>query len=184
MKLKYITPIVMLCLLWTMSCNGKKTQDEVAEEAAYLGPDTQAFYERTEKMRNHLVGKKIPSLGDIFNNELERDEKYLIFYITGQDCGSCVLKGFNFIKGLDPILKQLVHPIGSNVNIGNIQLHYDFEEAIFPDNQDKVRKELGYFHSPMFLLYSVEKGVEDAYFIPTFDDGDRGDKFFKELQYN
>ena len=48
-------------------------------------------------------------------------------------------------------------------------MYYDFANVIYPDNYDEIVVEQ-YFHSPMFLIYSKNKGIKDTYFIPTFED--------------
>ena len=161
MKHHHLTYLLTFFLILNTSCIDKTTNKNE-------GTGSSIFYERTDKMKAFLLSKKINSLAQVLGTKINPNENYLIYYITGQDCGSCVSKGFQAIKMLEPRLRQKITPVGSSINIGNIQLYYDYQSIIYPDNQDMIRKELGYFHSPMFLWYSTDEGIKDTYFIPTF----------------
>ena len=131
-------------------------------------------------MSEHINKKKISKIENILDIDKNTNGQFMIFYMTGQDCGSCISKGFQLIKDNQNKIPIKIYPVASNSNIGNLQVYYDYENTIFPDNQDLIRKSLGYFHSPMFLVYSMSKGVLNAYFIPTYDDGDNAQKFFDQ----
>ncbi len=139
--------------------------------------------ERFQKIRMNMIGKEIHALKSIFGDSLYvREKKMVVLLYTGFDCGSCIDKGINIAQKIDSTFnRQYVFVIGSNADFGNLQFRAGYENFIYNDAKELIRKELKFIYTPVFLALNERKYVTDVYFPQTSGDESQMQKFLENL---
>jgi len=174
MKYNYL----ILLLVFLVSCNNdqkEKNQDFIEDSKA------EAFQAKSGKMTNQIVGKRFNSIPDLVSGITNLDE-VLIFYFTGSDCYTCIVKGFDYIKDIKTKFPEKhVIVIDAHLGISLKQEPIEFNSLTYPDRERLLHKEMFYVHTPLFMRYSIENGAKSVYFVPTFEDRNKYQEFINNL---
>lgn len=150
--------ILVFIFLLFISCNSKNSDK------------SSHFVSEPEKINHNIykpfIGKKITSISNIFDNiDLNNKKNKLIFLYSNFDCSLCVDKGFYLCNKIDSYFnKQSVYIITSNKKNNIDKNLYVYKYQIFYDENESVKKELGYIKTPVFLLLKDYK-LQKIYFI-------------------
>lgn len=132
------------------------------------------FEEKLLAMRNELTGINMNSLKSVLGDALFRQkQEKIIFLYTGFDCGNCIEDGFELVKSIKSSdTSKDIYVIASNTNIGSNQIAYDYHDFIYNDHDEKIRSELKYIYTPVFLSVDSTERINALYFPTTFKSND------------
>lgn len=148
----YWTKLCVICLFCGLfACGSKDGQQD---------NDQKSVMDKFEGIRSNLVGKQASFVREFGSTS---GSIQIIYYYTGFDCGSCVQKGLESVKalesvGYDPIVMAF------QANIGQDQLHYEYEKRIWVDQTDALHDSFQFIPTPFFLLIDEGLQVIDVHF--------------------
>lgn len=143
-----------LLLFFCLSCgSNSKTVEEVRQPQG----------DRYTGLRQSLLTKHVSFLDSIPGLSGQFLEGGLMYYYSGFDCGSCVLKGIASVKALKQ-LGQKVEVVAFQANVGQDQEYFDFKERIWVDKDDFLHDNFTFLPTPFFLSINADRQVEDVYF--------------------
>lgn len=148
-----------------------------------LNPDrNNTSQSKFEKMRTQLKGKKISSINKILDDSIfTNKQSLLVFAYSGFDCYTCVVEGFEINKRIDSILKtQRTYIIASNANISRDQKANEYQNFIYNDKKELVRRELKYFYTPVLISFDTTNVILDVYY-PGGDNTNTKKKFIDKF---
>lgn len=129
--------------------------------------------------------KKITSLNKILNTSESKTDTRILYSYTGFDCSSCVETSFQLIRGFTEKDKQRLVTIATSSSVGNDQLRYNYEQLIYSDTNDLLRKELKYYYTPAIFIINHDNVIKDVFFVtPYRDKKKQADDFKKFLDSN
>jgi len=173
--MKLIKQLRMLVLIFGIifysSCSKTNKSD--------LNMKTNAYY--NQKLT--LFEKKINSLSEIIGDTVDIANKAVFIY-CGYDCETCIEKGYMFASKLDNLKrKQSVFIVSTSANIAKDQIKSAYQNFVYKDEHDLIRKELKYIYTPVFLLFGSDKKITSVYF-PGIDSIDDENKFLEECKFD
>jgi hypothetical protein len=169
--------IALTFLIWACASSD---QEQTLSDNQALEYQTQ-FKKQESIVKSRIVGKKL----DLFQKACSSDSsKYddgrcLILVIRNSDCTSCLDIGEKYWLSERYDVKNKVMLVTGNKDF--IQNRISFKSLLF-DEEQRVQNELGYFHSPTFIVYNDELGISDLYFIPTFLDSKGLEDFTQRIK--
>lgn len=127
----------------------------------------------------HLLGKHVYSLDSILEGEDKKAE--LIFLFNFYDCGSCVDSGFQIVKRIDKFYGHKSVPVISSMGSPvQDQVRNQYQEYIYSDKNDLVRKELKYVQTPILIKINDRKEITN-YIFPNLSDEQEYKRFFHSI---
>lgn len=135
----------MFSLIFIYSCDGTKSKKTYK--------DTNDEY--------HLIDKQIKSIDSV----LPKGSNGIIFLFNYYDCGSCVDSGFVITKKIDSIYpSQKVFIISTMGDPQYYQKRNRYNDYIYMDSKDLIRKELKYIQTPIILSLDSTNKIVDYIF--------------------
>lgn len=132
-------------------------------------PHNQDIYNKIISQRRVLIGKDFSIVSHLIDTIDYRQRLYYIF--NGFDCESCILNGFELIKNENiKALRRKAIVIGITPNPNPVQLLTEYNDYIFIDKSDVIRRQLKYFFTPIFILVDSQGKIMDV-FYPGFETG-------------
>lgn len=166
MKCIIIISVILLSLTY-YSCDNRK-QLNTKEPAVYNENFKEAKNERELKYRSRFLNRKIVCIDTVSNFKYLNGKKKAVLIYTGLDCQSCIDKGFSLIKQISKISKNNnAFVIASNSNIGFDQERNHYFDYIYNDNEEKIRKNLNYLHTPILLILDKDNTIIEICFPET-----------------
>ncbi|MBI1768820.1 MAG: hypothetical protein HYR67_10635 [Bacteroidetes bacterium] len=150
--MRLFTFVILLVLV---SCQNRDQKKE--EGAAALVDENLQFQEKT------LRGKKI-NVASVVGDSIDLSKRLLLVY-SGYDCGSCVNAAFYLVKKVDSLAKSnhsVIVEIQSDK--GRDQLRYKYQQYIYSDNDDLIRKQLKFIKTPAILSFDESGKIDEVYF--------------------
>jgi len=135
--------------------------------------------ERLDKMRRALIGKDCPVLREVIGEPIA--DRFVVLLVGPSDCGTCLDKAFALIEWLAGGAEQpKPYIIANHPNVGSYQLRYDYPHLIYTDPEDRIRRALAYYKTPVFLLV---EGIQivDAWFPTISEDARTRDAFITRI---
>jgi hypothetical protein len=148
----YINSALFVYLVFFLSCSTpekKQVQDS----------------KKKDKNIEWLLGKSINSIDSILDVQ-KKENGFVVYLFNYHDCGNCIDAGFYISKKIDDLhCEQTVYAIASMIsNPSNYQQKMQYDEYIYVDEQDKIRRELKYIPTPVLLLLDSHNTVKDVFF--------------------
>ena len=158
--------ILLITIFLLCSCSHKRQQSLNVQEQDTAWVDV-----------FHLLGKHVYSLDSILQNEDKQAN--IIFLFNFYDCGSCIDSGFQLVKRIDKFYRRKSVPIISSMgNPTQFQIRNKYQEYIYSDNNDLIRKELKYMPTPILIQTNDEKKIIN-YIFPNVSDEQEYKRFFR-----
>lgn len=171
MKLVYkISLLGILVLLF--SCNKPKVQ-----------PDTKTEQKKgtslVEKQRKRILGKRLTSLNSILGDSIKLSNKIVLLY-NGFDCHSCIDEGYKIVLNIENKKKgRDAFIIATSANISQDQISNSYEDYVFNDEHDLIRKELKYIKTPVLLRFDDKSRICQVFF-PLLDSDRLKESFIRK----
>ncbi len=136
---------------------------------------TEVKQERLRELALNLKGVRLESLSGIIPDFRYPDSGCVLFLFSGYNCDTCIELGFNIMTHLTDggMSSDAIFVVGSDTDVGSIQLRYNYRDMIYPDNENLIRQELKFIYTPIMLLFDEKGLVSDVFFPSTeFDKGE------------
>lgn len=160
--MRKIFPILLLCFLSCQSVHKNSEPEQVINEQDYL----------------HLVGQSVLSLDSVIDSEEKQEEIVLLYHPF--DCGTCIDSGYVYTKMIAESKKKKTRIITIMNNPAMEQKRNKYFEYIYIDRSDRIRKELKYVQTPIFLLIDSTRIIKD-YFLPNNSEPYEIERFMSKL---
>lgn len=116
------------------------------------------------KQKCSITNKKIKSMNRILGDTINVANK-IVFIYNSFDCETCIDKGYALSKRLDRLRNgQFVYVIATSVNFRRDQLRNNYQNFIFYDEHDIIRKELKYIYTPVIFAFDSDKRIKSVYY--------------------
>lgn len=177
--------ISFICLFVLLLYSCKESQKNRIQSANSSETDelTLALDNRLMEMRKHLMYKRISSLDQIVNNNFNdgEDDRSIVVSYSGADCSACIGASFALINSLHAETKKRVFVIAISTSVGSDQLLYNYDQMIYNDTHDWLRKELKYYYTPVFFIVNRYNVIKDAFFVTSYRDTKKQADDFKKF---
>ena len=120
---------------------------------------------RLQRQKDRLTGKVCKAMFQVIDDEAVKHHDYfLVFLFSGFDCQPCIKDGFRFARQAEDDFHE-IYLVGSNANVGMLQLRYDYHRFIYNDVKEIIRKELKYILTPVFLLLNKKGEIVSIHYV-------------------
>lgn len=170
---------VYLYLILSLLCSCGLQDNKGQKEAEKLRVNLIKKKEKRKKeILNSIEGKELFSIKNIITDNVTYMNTYsVILYYNGADCFTCLKKGFLLIKEFKKELDIPIYIIGSNTNISKEQFNFNYNEYIYYDTKDRMRKELKIVPTPIIMLINKDLTIKKACFLHSHEGKERQKKF-------
>jgi hypothetical protein len=153
-------------------------------EKDYLARVKNTEVEKLNKYKNYIIGRKLQSVKKILGfKEFAQNTSNFVLIYSGEDCNTCIRKGYKIIKELKKSYSHIgTFIISSNSSIGTDQLVYDYHNYIYDDDKGLVRKEINYLPTPAIFLIDANCVIKNVYFPISYEDSDRVNEFMNFIK--
>ena len=128
------------------------------------------------KQKASVLHKKINALNTILGDTTNISGKVVYVY-NALDCETCIDKGYSTTKKIDEIRKnKFVYVVTTSTSIAHEQLRNNYQEYVFYDEHDLIRKELKYIFTPVLFLFDSKMQIK-CVFYPGLDNEDEERRF-------
>lgn len=163
----FIYGIVWVMALLFVSClNKSSSSQEENKVSAKVNP-------------LRLLDKQLLSIDSILENKEKQKTVLLLF--NYYDCGSCIDSAFQLVKRIDESnnrkMVSVISTMGSPIAF---QVRNHYEEYVYSDDKDLIRKELKYVQTPILILLDAEKRIK-CYMFPNVSDKQECDSFMEAV---
>jgi hypothetical protein len=170
--------IVLVVFAFVFTNNFRQKQ----REEARLGLDQLLIDEYNRKISKYdnLIGWQLSVINDIINEPVEK--MAILYLFSGNDCSSCIDRGFDVIKLLESEkINMPIYVISDNANISTIQNRNNYREYIFTDNVGSIRQNLKFCLTPVVFLMTGTT-IGSMYFPVDKYDNEARESFLKTIQ--
>lgn len=183
-KSSFSHPFIILFVFFLIGCSDSRPNE--SKNQLPVSNTSLLFFKKSEKMEDAMKGKDIRAISNIMDldDPSYKEKPILILYYTSYDCSSCVHKGFDFIQETKIVANNIAMPILAGKKSNFSAPHFEYSGKILEDTSSLLHHELGYFPTPVLIRYSIQKGIEKMYFIPTFEDSIYVDQFRNYITLN
>ncbi len=170
-----------LCLFITLlaldGCNSNT--DITGNRSSQTVQDTPSPVEvkssRLKELSQELIGQKVESFPKIIPDFQFPESGCIVFMYSGYNCDTCIGMGFDMMNNFKEsgISPSLLWVIGSDSDIGSMQVLHHYPEMIYADTNNIVRRELKYLYTPVMFLFDNMGQIVDVFFpSTTYDKAD------------
>jgi hypothetical protein len=118
--------------------------------------ESENIYDRLE---SEIQGRNLSTISEVIDDSLINVEKLILFVADG-DCGSCVANGFKIFKDIKNNHKIPCIVISAGLNSGYIQMTYQYEDYIYQDFSDLIRKKLLFCYTPILFILDNQNEIK------------------------
>lgn len=155
--MRYLSVFYILLFTYLSSCNNSTRNEIIVDELLRMDSILNTQVEM-------IMNQKIESLVSILDSTGEISNKTVFLY-NGFDCVTCIDIGYEMTKKIDSALNfQGVYIISTSSNVGNDQLRNNYENYVYVDENDMIRKELKFIYTPVFLSFDINEKVDNVFF--------------------
>ncbi len=116
-----------------------------------------------EKQKNRILGKQIKALNSILGDSIDISNK-VVFLYNGFDCNTCIDIGYQMILELNKKKNDRNFIVATSANVAQDQIANGYENYVFYDEHDLIRKELKYIKTPVLLRFDDKARVCQVFF--------------------
>ncbi len=127
------------------------------KEAPYIVED------HFNKFKSENIGERLNVVNEVIGDSIIQGLK-VVFLTSVGDCGGCIAKGFNILKTVKSIREVSTYTVSSGVNTSFLQINYSYEQYIYPDNDDLIRKHIAYCYTPVLIGLDSNNVIISMYF--------------------
>lgn len=173
----------LVSLLLLLGCGTPETDkngsDYPDKHAAGTNTSAEVKQARLKELALNLKGVRLESLPGIIPDFRYPDSGCVLFLFSGYNCDTCIELGFNIMTHLTEggMSSDAIFVVGSDTDVGSIQLRYNYREMIYPDNENLIRQELKFIYTPIILLFDGQGRITDVLFPSTELDKVEAQKF-------
>lgn len=155
--MRYLSVFYILLFTYSSSCNNNTRNEIIVDELLRMDSIL-------NKQVEMIMNQKIESLVSILDSTSKISNKTVFLY-NGFDCVTCIDVGYEMTKKIDSALNfQGVYIISTSSNVGNDQLRNNYENYVYMDENDIIRKELKFIYTPVFLSFDINEKVDNVFF--------------------
>ena len=160
-KLTY-TSIFILCIILILFILNSNI---ISREKTHLSKEKENIEQQAEidNIESVFKNMEIENLDSIIDRK-NRTQKFIIYLFDTYDCETCIKEGFFIIKSIMRNNKVQVFPVLTIGNPSFFQKLYNFNEYIYLDNKDLIRKDLKYIPTPSILYIDGNNCIIEAFF--------------------
>jgi hypothetical protein len=118
------------------------------------------------RLKSRLINRNVSEFNDLITDTIfSNTTPNIIFYYNGMDCHNCIKKGFQIVNIVNnESSNDNIWIIATDSNINHDQLHYKYENYIYSDPKEIIRRKLKNFYSPVFFIIN-NNVIVDLFFV-------------------
>jgi|GEM_PF-6629217 len=156
--------IYFFIILIVFSCNSqnskRKKEIEIFQKEVLRRREN-----RKKEILKNIEGRDLFSLKNVINDSiLSLNEYNFILLYNGADCFTCIERSFQLLSDLENRLELSFLVIGTNTNVSNEQINYNYSKYIYYDAEEQIRRELSLVPTPIMLVINKKFKIEKACF--------------------